>query len=185
MRVCLAAALTQSTRNLPYSCPLTAHCCLLATAPCVSSSHTLSPHPHPSASHNLQPARPPLVGQADPRTLDRRIYPPSPSCTWQICSRLCISPHFPTTHSAPSRKPRLPLRDPDNVCDTQDHLRRHQAGAILPGLPEDHLQFSGPVRERWLRWLALPQKHCQLHGPGRLSRLRQHKRKQFGLRRDV
>jgi hypothetical protein len=77
----------------------------------------LPPSPHPSASHNLQPVSPPLVGQADPRTLDRRIYPPSPSCTWQICSRLCTSPHFPITNSAPSRNPpRLPLRDPDRQC---------------------------------------------------------------------
>jgi hypothetical protein len=96
---------------------------LLSTAQCVSSHPTslkplpLPPSPHPSASHNLQPVSPPLVGQADPRTLDRRLYPPSPSCTWQICSRLCTSPHSPITNSAPSRnRPRLPLRDPDRQC---------------------------------------------------------------------
>lgn len=106
-----------SARTL--TCPLT----LLAVHSAVRqlTSHisqaSPSPSPHPSASHNLQPVSPPLVGQADPRTLDRRIYPPSPSCTWQICSRLCTSPHFPITNSAPSRNPsRLPLRDPDRQC---------------------------------------------------------------------
>jgi hypothetical protein len=135
------------SRCLPACCPqrsASAHIPHLSPSP--------STHPHPSASHSLQPVSPPLVGQADPRTLDRRIYPPSPSCTWQICSRLCTTPHFPITNSAPSRNPPASrcVTPTDNVCDAQDHLRRHQAGAVLPGLPEDHIQFSGSVRERRL-----------------------------------
>ena len=169
---------SSTTLALLHSCPHCSLLLLLLLAPCVSSSHLPLSPPSPS-KRQPQPAAssPAARWPSRPRTLDRRIYPSSPSCTWQICSRLCSSPHFPITYSAPSRNPRLPLRDPDNVCDTQDHLRRHQARAVLPGLPQDDLQFSGPVRKRWLRWLALPQEYCQLHGPGRLSRLRQHERK--------
>lgn len=115
LRVVCLAALTVLALSLALSA-----CCPQRSASAHIphlSSLSLPPSPHPSASHNLQPVSPPLVGQADPRTLDRRIYPPSLSCTWQICSRLCTSPHFPITNSAPSRNPsRLPLRDPDRQC---------------------------------------------------------------------
>jgi hypothetical protein len=87
--------------------------------PCVSS-HQLSPLPIQAPACSQPTQVHPLLRcagcwPADPRSAplphgatnpDRRIHPLvllSPSCTLEICSRLCNSPHSPTTYSGPSR----------------------------------------------------------------------------------